>query len=243
MKQTPPIFLFTDFGWSGPYVGQMAGAILAFNPRSAVVNLMHDAPPMRPDLAAYLLPACCESLPNGSVVAAVVDPGVGGERAALLVETPRLTLVGPDNGLMSRLREITRVKRIDWRPDSLSASFHGRDLFAPVAARLAAGQVVASSEFARDRMVGADWPDDLEQVVFVDAFGNLMTGIDARNIDINQRIRVSGQLIGHAETFCRVPAGQPFWYANSLGLVEIAANGASAAALLALVLGDKILLD
>ena len=243
MKQMPLIFLFTDFGWSGPYVGQMTGAILGLDPSRVVVSLMHDAPSMRPDLAAYLLPACCRSLPSGSIVVAVVDPGVGGERAALVLETGNLTFVGPDNGLLSRLRGITRVQRIDWRPQTLTASFHGRDLFAPVAARLAAGDVVASSPFAVDRMVGADWPADLERVVFVDAYGNLVTGIDARNININQHLRVSGRLIGHAETFCQVPVGEVFWYPNSLGLVEIAVNRGSAAAGLKLALGDKILLD
>jgi hypothetical protein len=243
MTRPPPIFLFTDFGLAGPYVGQMTGAILARHPDVAVIDLMHDAPAMRPDLAAYLLPACCAALPKGSIVVAVVDPGVGGKRAALIVETPVLTAVGPDNGLLSRLAGISRVQVVDWRPAAMSASFHGRDLFAPVAALLAAGTPPDSTMIPAHDMVGGDWPDEVGSVVYIDAFGNLMTGLGAENLSVDRTIRVSGRLIGHAETFCRAPPGGLFWYRNSLGLVEIAANGGSAADVLGLALGDKILLD
>ncbi|MBT8430393.1 MAG: SAM-dependent chlorinase/fluorinase, partial [Gammaproteobacteria bacterium] len=83
----------------------------------------------------------------------------------------------------------------------------------------------------------------LEQIVYVDGYGNLMTGVDARNFNKNRRFRVPGQVVKYAETFCRVPSGGLFWYPNSLGLVEIAANQGSAAEVLSLALGDKILLD
>ncbi|HPQ24900.1 MAG TPA: SAM-dependent chlorinase/fluorinase [Gammaproteobacteria bacterium] len=243
MSRPRPIFLFTDFGGSGPYVGQMTAAIYQAEPDSRVINLMHDAPAMRPDLAAYLLPACSRPLDPGSVVVAVVDPGVGGDRAALVVEAAEKTFVGPDNGLLSRLPDIGRVSRVDWRPASLSASFHGRDLFAPVAARLAAGHAVATSVMPADVMVGSDWSVGLARVVYVDAYGNLMVGLDAQAIDEQRSFNVLGRHVVHAGTFCRVPAGQLFWYGNSLGLLEIAANGASAADILSLALGDRILID
>lgn len=238
-----PIFLFTDFGFAGPYVGQMTAAILAVEARCPVVNLMHDAPCMRPELAAYLLPACCQPLPRGAVVLAVVDPGVGGERAALVVESGGLTYVGPDNGLLSRLPATARAWRIDWRPPRLSPSFHGRDLFAPVAARLAAGQAVARSALDPAAMRGADWPDELAQVVYIDHYGNCMTGLRAEKVSENSSFRIAGRAIGYAETFCRAAPGEPFWYRNSQGLVEIAANAGSAAALLSLAIGDETLLD
>jgi S-adenosylmethionine hydrolase len=243
MDRARPIFLFTDFGWSGPYVGQMIGVLQSISPRCPVVSLMHDAPAMRPDLAAYLLPACCASLPGGSVVVAVVDPGVGGERAALIVETPDMTFVGPDNGLLSRLPRIKRVRRIDWRPPALSSSFHGRDLFAPVAAHLAGGEAVAATPVALDATVGFDWPGDASRVVFVDAYGNLMTGLRAEKISKNRRVCVAGRTIQYAETFCHAPPGGLFWYGNSQGLLEIAANGASAVTVLSLAPGDEILID
>lgn len=244
MSHARPVFLFTDFGYAGPYVGQMSGAILSRAPGSPVINLMHDAPAMRPELAAYLLSGCCRSLSPGSVVVAVVDPGVGGERAALMVETTRgLMLIGPDNGLLSRAQGITRVRRIDWRPESLSVSFHGRDLFAPAAAMLIVGESLACTAIAYEQMVGSGWPDDLSQIVYIDAFGNMMTGISAEKFNNNNRIKLSGHVIEYAETFCKVPPGQLFWYRNSLGLVEISANRSSAASMLSLALGDKILLD
>ena len=243
MPQHRPIFLFTDFGYAGPYVGQMTAAILARRPDARVINLMHDAPRMRPDLAAYLLGACCRALPQGSIVVAVVDPGVGGERDALLVETAGLALVGPDNGLLSRVSGIERVQRIDWRPSVLSSSFHGRDLFAPAAAMIAAGEELRRSSLPAADMLGADWPAELAQLVYVDGFGNLMTGLFGENLPNNSLLRVSGRAVRYAETFCRVAPGELFWYVNSLGLVEIAAREASAADALPLALGDKILLD
>jgi S-adenosylmethionine hydrolase len=238
-----PIFLFTDFGFAGPYVGQMTAAILTVEPRCPVVSLMHDAPSMRPELAAYLLPACCQSLPPGAVVVAVVDPGVGGARAALVVESGGVSYVGPDNGLLSRLPAIAGVQRVDWRPPRLSASFHGRDLFAPVAARVAAGQPVAMTALAPAAMHGADWADELAHVVYIDHYGNCMTGLRAENVNQNSSFHLAGRVIRYAETFCRVSPGEPFWYANSQGLVEVAVNAGSAATLLSLALGDETLLD
>jgi S-adenosylmethionine hydrolase len=243
MNSSRPVFLFTDFGYSGPYVGQMTAAILAVAPEARVINLMHDAPSMRPDLAAYLLAACFRSLPAGSVVVAVVDPGVGGERDALMVEAQGLTLIGPDNGLLSRIPGIDTVQRVDWRPAVLSSSFHGRDLFAPAAGMTVLAQRVPGTAMAAEHMVGSDWTGDLFRLLYVDGFGNLMSGIAGKNINKNNLVHAAGREIPYAETFCRAPSGQLFWYVNSLGLVEIAANGRSAAAMLPLALGDKILLD
>ena len=92
-------------------------------------------------------------------------------------------------------------------------------------------------------MIGSDWPEELQKLLYVDGFGNLISGISGENIGKNSVVRVSRRELRYAETFCRVPQGQLFWYVNSLGLVEIAANGGSAAAMLPLALGDRILLD
>lgn len=243
MAPSSPVFLFTDFGHAGPYVGQMTAAVLASAPSCRIVGLMHDAPAMRPDLAAYLLPAVCRPLPRGAVVAAVVDPGVGGERDALVVEAGGLSFVGPDNGLLSRLAGISRVGRVDWRPPRLSASFHGRDLFAPVAARLAVGETVAQTPVAPEAICGADWPGELAKIIYIDAYGNCMSGLDAEKVSQNSCVRIAGRDIGYAETFCRVAPGELFWYRNSQGLLEIAANGDSAARILSLALGEGFLLD
>jgi len=122
-------------------------------------------------------------------------------------------------------------------------SFHGRDLFAPVAARLARAETVETAPLVGEAMVGNDWPREASQIVYIDGFGNLVTGLRSEKINKNSKIQIAGQAVDHAETFCRVPPGQLFWYPNSLGLIEIAANGESAATKLSLVLGDKLLLD
>ena len=238
-----PIFLFTDFTNEGPYVGQLHARLLAEAGGVRIVDLMHDAPAMRPDLAAYLLPSVCGPLPDGAIVVAVVDPGVGGERRPLVVETTHLTFVGPDNGLFSRLPDIERVSVIDWRPDELSSTFHGRDLFAPVAAHLAVGRQVSMFETPVGQMVGADWSGHLAAVVYIDGFGNAVTGIESEKSERIQSVIVRGEVVRRAARFGDVPPGEPFWYVNSLGLVEIAVNQGSAAAQFALALGDRILLD
>jgi hypothetical protein len=238
-----PVYLFTDFGYAGPYVGQMEAAVRRQNHAGTLIHLMHDAPRMRPDLAAYLLPAVVSSLAAPAVLVAVVDPGVGGARRGVIVETDRLIGVGPDNGLLSRLPGIRRVFEIRWRPEALSASFHGRDLFAPVAAALATGSPIERVPVAVASLQGHDWPELRPEVVYIDGYGNLMLGVPAEKLPENSMLRVAGRAIAHARTFSDVAPGELFWYANSQGLVEIAANQADAATLLSLATGDKILLD
>lgn len=243
MSSVRPVFLFTDFSSSGPYIGQTITAIMRVAAEIPVVDLMHDAPMMRPDLAAYLLPAVCKVLPDDAVVVAVVDPGVGGERAALIVETDRGTFVGPDNGLLSRLPGIRAVHAIDWQPTELSASFHGRDLFAPAAARLALGEPVACHSISIQGMLGSAWPDSLDRIVYIDGYGNAVSGIELRKSRKIKGVCVNGRSMVPADKFSSVPSGELLWYCNSLGLLELAVNGGSAAETLSLALGDQILVD
>jgi len=239
----PLILLFTDFGTDGPYLGQMEAAILGESLQSRVVNLLSDAPCGDPRASAYLLGALAGVMPGGCVVAAVVDPGVGGERAPLLVEADGRTFIGPDNGLLSRVAargQEVRAARIDWRPESLSDSFHGRDLFAPVAAGLSKGQQMATSALPVERLAGWDWPDELAEVVYVDRYGNAMTGLNASNVPRAQHLAVAGESLAYARTFSAVPPGQAFWYENSCGLVEIAVNQARADRQLGLGVGTAV---
>ena len=236
------ILLFTDFGFEGPYLGEMTAVLRRTAPEVPVVNLMADAPAFRPDLAAYLLAAVAErSLAPGDVLLGVVDPGVGGSREPLALRLDGRWAVGPDNGLFElMLRRCGRAEsfRIAWRPALLSASFHGRDLFAPVAARLARGQRHDLAPAPPTRF--ADWPDDLPAIVHVDRYGNALTGVRAAAVPPSAVVRAGDHAIAHARTFCAVEPGRPFWYANSAGLVEIAANAASAAILLGLEPGTPV---
>lgn len=234
------ILLFTDFGHDGPYVGQMHTVLAQQAPGIPVIDLMHDAPAHDPRAAAYLLAALAPAVPTSAVCVTVVDPGVGSDRPPLVLEADGRTYVGPGNGLfelVQRRARTTRQSRITWQPERLSDSFHGRDLFAPVAAALARGdtpEIAPCSDGWRDEAArpGADWPDDLPSVVYADRFGNLMTGLRGALVGTDSVLAAGGHAIRHARVFAEAPPDTPFWYVNSSGLIEIAVANGSAAALL-----------
>jgi S-adenosylmethionine hydrolase len=236
------IVLCTDFGLEGPYTGQVKAVLARAAPAVPVIDLFADLPPFRPQAAAYLLAAYSESFMPGDVIVTVVDPGVGGARAALALEADGRWYIGPDNGVfelvLRRAQEAARCWRIDGRPAALSATFHGRDLFAPVAARLALGQAPPGEEAAPTRY--PDWPNDLPEIAYVDRYGNAMTGMRAAMLPADTELEVGGARIPRARTFSDVPQGTLLWYANANGLAEIAANGASAAATLELAPGAPV---
>jgi S-adenosylmethionine hydrolase len=239
----PPVFLFTDFGAEGPYLAQMEAAMLATAPELRVLNLLSDAPSANPRAAAYLLAALVSVLPADALIVAVVDPGVGTPRLPLLVEADGRRLVGPDNGLLAPVAAAAqrlRVWRIDWRPERLAPSFHGRDLFAPAAARLITGKGLPCTALRPDTLVGHDWPRQLAQIIYVDHFGNAYTGIAGADLAPEAVLHCAGQAIRHARVFAEVPRHSPFWYVNSCGLVEIAANQTRADRALGLAIGDPV---
>ena len=236
------IVLFTDFGLHGPYVGQMHAVLAQQAPGIPVIDLFHDVPTHDIRAGAYLLPAYAQGFPPETVFVAVVDPGVGGSRRALLVRADHRWYVGPDNGLFHPLmRRATELecREIRWAPERLSASFHGRDLFAPVAARLARGQFPESGPVEPVTPAG-DWPDDLAEVVYIDRFGNVLTGLRARLLPPVASLQAGSVTIPHARTYGEVPVGQLFWYENSNGLAEIAANRARAAEILNITVGSPV---
>ncbi len=235
------IVLFTDFGLAGPYTGQMKARLYQEAPGVPVVDLFADAPVWSPRLSAYLLAAYAGKFPAGAVFVAVVDPGVGGDRAPLVIAIEDHWFVGPDNGLFELLIRRARdhaAWRITWRGESLSHTFHGRDLFAPVAARLARGEPPPGTPHRPWRP--SQWPDDLAQVVYTDVYGNLITGLRAETVAPTQRLQAGGREIAHAPTFSAVPEGTVFWYGNSNGLVELAVNRGRADQVLGLLPGDVV---
>jgi S-adenosyl-L-methionine hydrolase (adenosine-forming) len=240
------IVLFTDFGSSDPYVGQVKAALHRAAPRVAVVDALNDAPDFAVESSAHLLAALAPCFSKGCVFLAVVDPGVGGPRDAIVLEADGQIFVGPDNGLLSVVWQRAtrrRGRRIVWRPASLSSSFHGRDLFAPVAAALARGRAPSGWLAApRPPRVLLD-AADLARVIFVDHFGNAMTGLRAAHVAPKARLRVGRRVLPRAGTFGDMRPGATFCYANSLGLLEIAANGASAAHKLGLSIGTPVTLS
>jgi S-adenosylmethionine hydrolase len=238
------IVLFTDFGLAGPYTGQVAAVLQQLAPQAPVTSLFADAPSARPKPSAYLLAAYSSWFPAGTVLFCVVDPGVGSARRAVIVEAEGRVYVGPDNGLFDivmRRDPGARLWAIGWQPEALSASFHGRDLFAPVAARLATGTPIADlAQPAPDESATRGWPDDLAEIVYIDHYGNAMTGLRGALLPPAARLVAGGHTLGSATTFSAVPEGQAFWYVNSNGLAEIAVNGKRADTALELEIGSAI---
>ena len=244
--QKPGISLiasFTDFGLSGPYQGQMAAVLAVLAPQIPHVTLMADAPMFDARASGILLASLCRDLPDDTLVLAVVDPGVGGDRRPLMLRTDRHLFVGPDNGLfvpVVRRCDFCEIETIDWRPQRLSESFHGRDLFAPVAARLATGGAVAGSALKPEALVGFDSPLETHRIIYIDHYGNTITSMDAASMQDDAVIHINGIALRHARTFDEVEERQGFWYRNSMGLIEIAVNRGSAASLLQLEPGIPI---
>jgi S-adenosylmethionine hydrolase len=237
------IVLFTDFGLDGPYTGQMEAVLYAEAPDIPVVRLFSNVPSFDIRAGAYLLPAYAQGFPEGTVFLCVVDPGVGGPRRPVALQADGCWFVGPDNGLFSMVaRRASRCRwwDITWRPERLSTSFHGRDLFAPVAARLARGEKVPGEAIEHEPFDASDWPDDLFEVIYIDHYGNAMTGVRGESLDRVARLAVNGQELRCAATFQDVPKGELFWYVNANGLVEIAANRSSAAEALAISVGSGL---
>ncbi len=238
------IVLVTDFGEVGPYAGQLKAVLSREAPGVEVVDLLHDAPRFQSRPSAYLLAALIDVFPTEAVFLCVVDPGVGGDRAAIVAEADGRRFVGPDNGLFEivlRRANLTTAWNITWRPESMSASFHARDLFAPVAARLARGEPVPGEQIAVDQIRRPDWPDELAEIVYIDHFGNAMTGMHARSLPTDAKLEAGRRTVGRARTFSDMPPGQPFWYENSNGLAEIAVNQGRADAALGLSIGNPVI--
>jgi hypothetical protein len=221
------IVLFTDFGVAGPYVGQMKAVISDMAPLLRVIDLMHDAPLCNPEASAYLLAALAPCLPKGTVFVCVVDPGVGSDREAIFVDTDRHRFVGPQNGLLSivaRRAKQVGVRKIEFDRNQVSASFHGRDVFAPAAAQIFCEGGFHGPEFPAQSVMRPDWPDDLAEIIYIDHFGNAITGLRASTIPETAVIEIAGHRLSTARTFSDVAPGAAIWYENSNGLVEVAVN-------------------
>ena len=221
----------------------MKAAILTIVPDVQLVDVTHDVERHDVTEAALALEAAAPFFPPASVHVAVVDPGVGTARRGMVLESGGHVFIGPDNGLfelVARRAPAARSWEIRWRPEMLSASFHGRDLFAPVAGQLARGELPGDEPRAAAIGRRLDWPDDLPEIAYIDRFGNAMTGFRAAVVAKDARLSAGGRVLGRARTFADAPPGQPFWYENSNGLVEIAVNAARADAVLGLTIGSPI---
>jgi len=236
------IVLFTDYGLEGPYLGQVEAVLYREAPDEKIINLLADAPRQNPKASAYLLDALTTGYPENTIFFCVVDPGVGGfEDSPVVIKFDNRWFIGPDNGLFDivvRQAEYFKCWKIHWRPENLSSSFHGRDLYAPVCAMIANG-----IDIPGEKVIWEDkhsWPDELNEIIYIDHFGNCMTAMKMSSVDSKQILSIGNHNIKHATTFADAKDGKAFWYENSNGLVEIAVNQGSAEEILGLTIGSAI---
>lgn len=242
-KPCPPIVLYCDFGL--PYTGAMKARIAQDAPDHPIIDLFHDVPVYDVRAASVLLAPHAADFPQGSVFVCVVDPGVGtDQREPGAVFAGGRWFVGPLNGLfehvLRRWPQDAKAYAITWRPENLSASFHGRDLFSPIAARLAMGNLDGLAPMDLDLVRHADFPDDLAEVVYADGFGNLITGVRAESLGAHGALAVAGRTLARQRTFAESELGSLFCYENAVGLMEIAANRANAGEILSIGPGSSI---
>lgn len=235
------ILLFTDYSAYDVYTGQVHAAIWAQAPGVGVVDLLHSAPNFNIKASAHLLAALASQFQIGSVCMAVVDPGVGTQRDAVVMLADERWYVGPDNGLLSVLAaRASKVElwRITWRPENMSKTFHGRDLFAPIAALIEKGAFPHGKLTDMVKLQVVVDAGELEEIIYIDHYGNAMTGIPSGALKTGDKLHVGSEDLYYAPVFADAPARRAFWYENSIGLIEIAMNKGSAASLLGLSVGD-----
>jgi S-adenosylmethionine hydrolase len=233
------ITLTTDFG-EGSYVAQMRGVILSLAPEAQIVDVTHHVASGDVRECAYILETVIPAFPEGSIHVAVVDPGVGTDRKALTVHFAGRTLLGPDNGVLTaflaRADTVREISEAALFLPEVSATFHGRDVFAPVAAHLANGVELAA---VGPELEGAPAavPDlyaegDSGVVIHVDRFGNLITSFPSGALDARPSAGIAaGEVLvtRRARTFGEAEPERPFLYAGSGGRIEVGVRGDSAA--------------
>lgn len=258
MKE-PVITLLTDFGLADHYVAAMKGVILGICPCARLIDITHQIAPFSISEGAYTLAQAWKYFPRGTVHLAVVDPGVGSARRAMAAGMEGHRFVAPDNGLLTmvlgrgaNIREIT-ARRYFREP--VSNTFHGRDIFAPVAAHLAKGLALARlGKPLVDPVIGdfakpVQLPDSRWRgtVLSIDRFGNVITNFDWANFnEIARRPFIlklaSRTLTEYSATYASAPAGRPFLIQGSSGYIEISINKSNAAATLKAVPGATVIL-
>lgn len=240
MQSSGVITITTDFGHKGPFAAVMKGVIIDRYPDAKVIDLAHDIPAQWPPEAGFWVSRAYRYFPKGTVHVAIVDPGVGTERRIVMAELDGHCFIAPDNGLLARLFEAHDARVYHVEPEKLahlnldppSATFHGRDIFAPIAAEIAAGRVSVSDLGSPASEWTPAWLDEPDVspgkvsgvIVTVDTFGNLISNIDRSLIsDFREPVaNIAGQQIGMLQTYGRAEPGTYLALINSFDVVEIA---------------------
>jgi len=268
MERARVIGLLTDFGLRDGYVGVMKAVMLGIAPEAPLVDISHEVAPQDIEDGAWILGMAWRAFPEGSVLLCVVDPGVGSARRAVAVETHGRVFVGPDNGLFTyplsvRPEEAALVRCVQldeprYHLPAPSATFHGRDIFAPCAAHLAAGIPLEALGSAVDPATLVRLPIELAarrradvvigRVAHVDHYGNLITNIGPALAEMALRepavsVSLTGRVVtARASHFSAGPQGEPFFLRDSSGALAIVLRDGSAAATLGVTRGAEVIL-
>ncbi len=241
------VTLLTDFGTADGYVGELKGVLLSQAPGTVVVDISHDVAPQDIDGARLALARYWRRFPVGTVHMAVIDPGVGSERAALAIESDGRFLVGPDNGVLSPALFALDARAVALPvPPNAAPTFHGRDVFAPAAARLAAGTSLHDLGEPLLQPVRRRTPEPLKradgavqgEVLTIDRFGNAVTNLYAR---ADGWLEVAGTMLPVVRTYAEVAEGTRVGVIGSSGLLEVAVRNGSAASAMQLVRGAPVI--
>ncbi len=254
----PIITLTTDFGLYDPYVAAMKGVILEIAPDATIVDITHEVPQQQVREAAYVLRYSAPYFPKGTIHVVVVDPGVGSSRRPIAVRTKDAYFVAPDNGVLGYVLEqeesfdALRLDVEDYWHHPVSKTFHGRDIFAPVAAHLASGVPFEALGTPVEDLVMLSWPLPTHrpdgciegEIVHVDRFGNLVSNIPGEEMEDRQYfVIIDGATISEVRaTYADVYPGALIALVGSHGHVEIAVRNGSAADLLGVTAGEKVTL-
>lgn len=266
MNRCPPVItLLTDFGLEDEYVGVMKGVVLSICRDALVVDISHSIPPQNISAAAAMIEASYRFFPEGTIHVLVVDPGVGTERRLIALQMDGHTFLAPDNGILTpflgtdRMTDLRVIAQPSWYLPEVGATFHGRDILAPVAARLAAGErfceigpvvdPVSCIRLEQFRASIFEGTSITGTVVHVDRFGNLVTNISRRDVErLRERtagkewiVRIGGrEIAGIRRTYGDVPSGTVVALIGSRERLEIAVVCGNASRLLQVEAGETV---
>ncbi len=255
MTDFPTVAVLSDFGSSDWYLASMKGAILKGAPGTNIVDITHAIEAGNIEKGAFVLRQCVRDFPDGTVFLCVIDPGVGTKRRPIVAKAGKYGFVGPDNGLLYPiLKELGQWKAFEiesseWRGKRSSATFHGRDIFAPAAAMLASGKSIETAGQAIDSLVGLSFPEvePIEnglqgRVLYFDHYGNGVSNFEKDLVKGKQisYISVNGVRFPFVKTFADVPNRSALSYMGSCDLLEIASREGSARQLYQLSPGARV---
>lgn len=250
------ITLLTDFGFKDNFAGVMKGVILGINPKVHIVDLCHEIPPQDIMSAAFALKTAYQYFPKGTIHLAAIDPGVGSKRLPILIKTKDYYFIGPDNGVLSLAAEKEKIEgmiyldNFEFYISPVSNTFHGRDIFAPVAAEITKGisyrlfgRAVGDYKKINLPKIKVNPHSILAEIIYIDRFGNLITNIpqDLEGKFRNPTIKIKNKIIkGISSSYAQVKPKELLAIWGSSNFLEVAANFSSAKDKLYAEIGDKV---